>query len=180
MASPSKLNARTVSTIAAPGNTVSHGASRSTIWPLLIMLPHVGWGSVMPRPRKLSSASVRIAVGTSSVHNTISGSIAFSNTWLTMIRGAEAPSARRFDVLALANRQDRSARDPREPRDHAHADRQHHGEQVVAEDGNRHHRQDQRRERQKDVGQTQDDFARPATEVACNNPQQRAQRGAET
>lgn len=80
MASPTRLKASTVNTIAAPGKNVSQGASRSTICPLLIMFPHVGVGSVTPRPRNDNKASVNMAVGICNVHNTISGSTAFSST----------------------------------------------------------------------------------------------------
>src|SRR6266540_7228309 len=101
------------------------------------MLPQVGSGSVMPRFRKLSRASVRIAVGTSRVHRTISGSTALSSTcWMTT-RRVEAPRARAASTYSRSRMARIVARDTREARDDADADGHHNREQVVAEDGDR-------------------------------------------
>ena len=92
------------------GKTVSQGASRSTSRPLSIMLPQVGVGSVMPRPRKLSIDSVRIAAGTRSVQRTMTGSMPFGSTWRSRMRPVLAPAARAASTYSRSRTASAAAR----------------------------------------------------------------------
>src|SRR5699024_9095146 len=73
--SPIRLMASTVNKIAMPGQKLSHHASRIMVRPAPIMKPQL----IMlrsPRPRNDSAASVRIAVATMKVAETIIGAMA--------------------------------------------------------------------------------------------------------
>ena len=62
MPSPNRLNASTVTVMAAPGNTTSHhGGTRPEFSESASMLPQVGVGGGMPTPRKPSDASMTMA-----------------------------------------------------------------------------------------------------------------------
>ena len=69
--SPMKLKPDTVSTIAAPGRRQPAGSGQTYCCAPSSMLPQEGVGGWMPRPRKLSAASVRIALATPSVAATM-------------------------------------------------------------------------------------------------------------
>src|SRR6185503_14306333 len=55
MPSPSRLSASASSTMATPGNTAIHGASRNSGCALASMTPNDGVGGRMPSPRKEST-----------------------------------------------------------------------------------------------------------------------------
>ena len=84
--SPSRLKPSTVKKIARPGNTDSHGAV--VIWSRASdsMLPQLGNGGRMPRPRNDSAASARIAPPMPSVAMTISGPRMLGSTCVNMMR----------------------------------------------------------------------------------------------
>src|SRR5690606_41866386 len=60
--SPMTSKASTVTVMARPEYTASHGLLKMLSTPDLIMLPQLGHGGCTPRPRKLRLASVRMAV----------------------------------------------------------------------------------------------------------------------
>ena len=72
--------------IATPGKIDSHGTV--LIWSRASesMLPQLGKGGRMPRPRNDSAASERIAVPMPSVAITISGPRMLGSTWVNMMR----------------------------------------------------------------------------------------------
>ena len=84
--SPRRLRPSTVKKMARPGNTDSHGAAR--IWSRASdsMLPQLGKGGRMPRPRNDSAASARMAPPMPSVAITISGPRMLGRTWVNMMR----------------------------------------------------------------------------------------------
>src|SRR6185437_1513754 len=84
--SPSRLRPSTVRKIATPGKIDSHGTV--LIWSRASesMLPQLGKGGRMPRPRNDSAASERIAVPMPSVAITISGPRILGSTWVNMMR----------------------------------------------------------------------------------------------
>src|SRR5262249_56932784 len=66
--SPKRLNPRTARLIARPGNTASHGACSKKARPVVLsMRPHDGSGGCVPTPRKVSDASIKIALPTQRV-----------------------------------------------------------------------------------------------------------------
>src|ERR1700722_21041478 len=75
--SPMKLTVRIVSTRSPAGKKNSQGSVVAASWPLAIRLPRDTSGGWMPRPRKDSTASMRIASATVRVALTMIGPIAF-------------------------------------------------------------------------------------------------------
>src|SRR5262249_5084001 len=71
-ASPIRLKASTASMIASPENVVIHGQHLMYCRPSLRMLPQLGVGGGIPRPRNDKLASVRMAVAMLSVATTTS------------------------------------------------------------------------------------------------------------
>src|SRR5205807_9962355 len=92
--SPRRLNPRTVSAIAAPGRTAIHGSSSMYCRAALSINPQEAVGGWVPRPRKLSAASVRMAVERDTVVCTIKGAETFGTTCRSMIFQLGRPTAR--------------------------------------------------------------------------------------
>src|SRR5713101_10218676 len=92
--SPTKLMARTVRKIAAPGNTVIHQLSSVVPMALVSRLPQLAVGGWIPKPRNDSVLSTRIASATTSVAFTMMGPRQLGNTWRRMMRVFDAPIAR--------------------------------------------------------------------------------------
>src|SRR5579883_2522035 len=80
--------------MAQPGRTAIQGAISMYCRASLSMRPHDGVGGWVPRPRKLSAASVRIAVDSDTVVCTSSGAEMLGTTWRSMMAGVETPTAR--------------------------------------------------------------------------------------
>src|SRR3982075_833534 len=79
--SPTKLNDKTASVIASPGNVAIHGATSTYCRPSARMLPQLGVGGSTPRPRKLNAASDVIAPGIVNDANTTSDPSVLGSTW---------------------------------------------------------------------------------------------------
>src|SRR5439155_222016 len=91
---PSRLKPSTSSITAAPGKIATHGASSMYLRPVPSIVPQDGSGGWMPRPRKESVASARIAVESASVVCTIRGAMTFGSTCSDSTRVAPPPAAR--------------------------------------------------------------------------------------
>src|SRR5690606_25692965 len=111
--SPSRLNARTVTKMAAPGKTLIHQAWDRNPCAAKSMPPHDGAGGWMPRPRNDSAASDRIAKANESDVCTINGPVMFGSTCRPRIERPLTPmvratctqgSLRTESVLARATR----------------------------------------------------------------------------
>ncbi len=73
---------------------VSQGASKMKRFPSDRMLPQVAWGGGTPNPRKLSPASVSMAVAIPMVAETRTGAMAFGIMWRNIMRQLFTPRAR--------------------------------------------------------------------------------------
>src|SRR4051812_45380824 len=84
--SPSRLRPSTVRKMASPGKTESHGAV--VIWSRASdsMLPQLGKGGRIPRPRNERAASASTAPPMPSVPMTMIGPIMFGNNCVNMMR----------------------------------------------------------------------------------------------
>ena len=72
----------------------SHGACSMNARPVLLsMSPHDGVGGCVPTPRKLSVASMRIALPSQIEAMTRIGAVTFGRMWLTRMRGWRHPMA---------------------------------------------------------------------------------------
>jgi hypothetical protein len=118
------LNPRTARLMANPGKTASPGACSMNARPVLLSIkPHDGMGGWVPSPRKLSDASMRIAlpsqidamirIGCRHIRK----DVADDNT-----RPLTPERVRGFDVAALLGRQHRASHDTRVARDDDHGD----------------------------------------------------------
>src|SRR5215472_18503889 len=92
--SPSRLKPSTVTMIASPGRVARCGESRMYDKPKASVAPQLGVGGGTPRPRKLSAASVVIAVPMPSVASTSSGAAALGRMCPSTIRGPVSPITR--------------------------------------------------------------------------------------
>jgi len=79
--SPTKLKAKTVNNIAIPGKMEYQGAEPIYFIPSLIMLPQLGVGGVIPSPKKLRAASLKIAFDIHSVATTMISPIILGKTF---------------------------------------------------------------------------------------------------
>ena len=91
------MNEKTISAIAAPGASTSHG--HRVICPREVdskrMNPQVGFSAELaPSDRNDSAASARIVPPIVTVASTITGATMFGRMWRKMIRGALAPTVR--------------------------------------------------------------------------------------
>src|SRR6185437_2920936 len=94
-ASPRRLVPNTTRLMAMPGNTTSQGAVRTySAADSDSMRPQEGCGSGMPRPRKESDASVRMAEPSWAVASTMSGASVLGRTWRSAMRSSLMPTAR--------------------------------------------------------------------------------------
>ena len=93
-ASPQNANPITVMVIARPGKMRIQGALARywAAWPVSIR-PQEGVGSEMPRPKKLSPASVRMAVPNMEDMIMSKGAAVFGKMCRSMILGLEDPMA---------------------------------------------------------------------------------------
>src|SRR6185437_12331713 len=80
-ASPNRVQHVTVAISASPGARAAHGAITIASRPSAIMLPQLGFGGWMPRPRNESPLSSKMALPTPSVMATIAGPSALGSTW---------------------------------------------------------------------------------------------------
>ena len=94
MPSPRRLNARTVSVMARPGNIMSHGARNSSLRPRPSMSPHSASGGWTPRPKKPRAAASRMAVEMPSVARTMMEGRTLGSTCLKTIFAFESPMTR--------------------------------------------------------------------------------------
>src|SRR5712691_1070105 len=78
--SPSRLKANTVTRIARPGKIVIHGLISMSVRFCFKSQPQVGVGGCVPKPRKLSDASMTMAVPILSVEVTIIGARQLGST----------------------------------------------------------------------------------------------------
>src|SRR5690606_4357827 len=92
--SPMTLKASTVTVMARPEKTASHGLLKMLLTPERIMLPQLGVGGCTPRPRKLKLASVRMAVAIHKVDMTEMGPRMLGMMWRRMMRASLTPMAR--------------------------------------------------------------------------------------
>ena len=74
-----KLIASAITTMTRPGNVTSHHFSKPSPWPSSISVPSDGFGGWIPKPRKDSAASIRIAAAMISVVLTMIGPSAFGS-----------------------------------------------------------------------------------------------------
>src|SRR5262249_50019336 len=111
--SPTRLNASTMTKIAAPGNTAIHYAIVTKPCESKIIRPSDGCGGWMPSPRNDSAASDKIANASDSDVCTISGPEIFGTIWRARIYASPVPmardiwtngSTRTLSVLARATR----------------------------------------------------------------------------
>src|SRR5207245_5395006 len=92
--SPKRLNPRTARLIARPGNTASHGACSKNARPVVLsMRPHDGSGCWVPTPRKLSEASMRIALPNQIDAMIRMGAVTLGSLWRSSIRRSWYPLA---------------------------------------------------------------------------------------
>src|SRR5262245_19615845 len=80
--------------MASPGSTAIQGWISMYWRAALSMRPHDAVGGWVPRPRKDSAASVRMAVENDTVAWTRMGAITLGRTWRAIVRRLEAPIAR--------------------------------------------------------------------------------------
>jgi hypothetical protein len=80
--------------MARPGKTASHGACSMNARPVLLSIsPHEGVGGCVPTPRKLSVASMRIALPNQMDAMMRIGAVTLGRMWLRMMRGCRQPMA---------------------------------------------------------------------------------------
>src|SRR3954454_14733073 len=103
--SPRKFTHSTTTRMARPGNHTSHGATSIWLCAESSRFPHVGVGGWIPKPRKESTDSVRIAAATDSVTFTMIGPIAFGIRFDVMIRRSELPAARAASTNSFSLRE---------------------------------------------------------------------------
>ena len=92
--SPKRLRERTSSTIARPGRVETHQAVSITSRPSETIEPHAGVGGWMPRPRKLSEASVTMKKPIRSVASTKTDWTILGRISVAIIAGWLRPRAR--------------------------------------------------------------------------------------
>src|SRR3712207_8093347 len=91
---PTRRSSDLASRIAVPGHTADSGALNTSSCELASMLPQEGAGGWMPRPRKLSAVSARIAPPTESAAATSTGPATLGATWRSSTRASVAPDTR--------------------------------------------------------------------------------------
>src|SRR6185295_15493634 len=96
--SPNRLNPSTVTKMARPGKSESHGLAWMKATLALRSQPQLGVGGCVPRPRKLSVASTMIEVAMPRVVVTIIGARQFGRTWRARISGSRTPRARQASM----------------------------------------------------------------------------------
>ena len=181
MPSPSRLNANTVSVIAAPGNSTSHhGGTSPAFSESASMLPQVGVGGGMPTPRKPSAASMMIATPRCVVARIKYGATHCGRMCRAIMRICEAPRPRAASTYESSFSDSTTARITRPPN----------GIRVMAiatitvpmpaperhRDG---HRQYQVRERLQELDEPLADDVEAPAEIAARQAPQRAERGAQ-
>ena len=81
--------------IARPGKNAIHQAWLNSSWPEASIAPQLVRGGAMPRPRKDSALSTRMAVPTCRVASATIVPARLGSTWRNTTRVSEAPAARR-------------------------------------------------------------------------------------
>ena len=96
-----------------PGHENSHGRVVNAPWYWLISEPSEMSGGRMPKPRKLSAASVRMPAPSSSVMLTTITPTVFGRMCLKMIRADDAPATRAASTNSRSRRARNSPRTSR-------------------------------------------------------------------
>ena len=174
--SPRKLKAITTVRIARPGNIAIHQRSNVRA-PSATIAPHSGEGGLAPRPRKLSPASKRMALPSSSVASTSTGPYTFGMISTASARRFEDPSRPRCrHELASAECDDEAAHDAGVRRPGDDDDGEHGVAQPGPERGDHRHRQDDRREGEDEIADAHDRAVEQAGEVAGDRAEDGADR----
>src|SRR5207247_1554636 len=92
--SPKRLKPKTDRLMARPGKMASHGACSMKARPVLDSIkPHDGVGGCVPTPRKLSDASMRMALPSQMEARMRMGAVTWGRRWMAMIGKSLQPMA---------------------------------------------------------------------------------------
>ena len=161
----------TATTIADAGAAISHQPRDTSVRASLTISPSDGSGGCVPRPRKLSADSVRIAHDRARATCTTIGAVTLGSTWRTQQAAApEAEHAAGLDEVELADAQHRTAGDADEDRRVHDGDGDDGVDPAGPEGGDDGEGEEDRREGEHDVGDHADGAVGPATEEAGGDP----------
>src|SRR5207249_10630132 len=92
--SPKRVHPNAARLVARPGKAAGHGGFSEYMGaPPESIKPQEGVGSAVPSPRKLSEASVRMALPNCAVKTIKNGAMTFGTRWRTITRRYELPMA---------------------------------------------------------------------------------------